>query len=62
MRWALGYPTDDMSWDELKDLATKTTNEYHYGFISQNIGNICYQDFIYSNGGRFLQKIISDVR
>ena len=46
------YPTDDMSWDELKDLATKTTNEYHYGFISQNIGNICYQDFIYSNGGR----------
>ena len=46
------YPTDDMSWDELKDLATKTTNEYHYGFISQNIGNICYPDFIYSNGGR----------
>ena len=46
------YPKDGMSWDELLDLAKKTTTKDHYGFAAQNAGNICYQDFIYSNGGR----------
>lgn len=46
------YPTDGMSWDELLEVAQKTTGEYHYGFIAQNTGNVCYQNFIYSNGGR----------
>lgn len=48
----LAYPKDGMSWDELLDLAKKTTTENHYGFAAQNTGNVCYQDFIYSNGGR----------
>lgn len=46
------YPTDAMTWDQLLDLAQKVTNDQHYGFVAQNAGNVCYQDFIYSNGGR----------
>lgn len=48
----VAYPRDGMSWDELLDVAKKTTNADHYGFIAQNTGNVCYQDFVYSNGGR----------
>ena len=48
----LEYPKDGMSWDELSELAQKATNDQHYGFVAQNAGNVCYQDFIYSNGGR----------
>lgn len=48
----LEYPKDNMTWDQLLELAKKATNENHYGYIVQNAGNICYQDFIYSNGGR----------
>lgn len=46
------YPKDGMSWEELLDLAQKTTTENHYGFASVNTGNVCYQNFIYSNQGR----------
>lgn len=46
------YPKDDMSWEELLDLAQKTTTESHYGFAATNTGNVCYQNFIYSNEGR----------
>lgn len=30
------YPTDDMSWDELKDLATKTTNDTLWIYFSEH--------------------------
>ena len=46
------YPTDDMSWEDLLSLAKQTTTQDHYGFAAQNAGNVCYQDFIYSNKGR----------
>lgn len=46
------YPKDGMTWDELSSLAQKLTNDQHYGFVAQNTGNVCYQNFIYSNGGR----------
>jgi multiple sugar transport system substrate-binding protein len=52
----IAYPTDQMTWSELLDLAEKTTTENQYGFAVQNAGNVCYQDFIYSNGG----TIVSD--
>lgn len=46
------YPTDAMSWEELLELAKKVTTDEHYGFIANTSGNSCYQNFIYSNGGR----------
>lgn len=50
------YPQPGWTWDDLLEKAQALTNENHYGFASRSSGNSGYQNFVFQNGGSFLDE------
>lgn len=50
------YPQPGWTWDDLLEKAQALTNESHYGFVSRPDGNSGYQNFVFQNGGSFMDE------
>lgn len=52
----VGYPEAGWTWEDLRETAKALTNDTHYGFVSRSDGNVGYQNFVFENGGFFMDE------
>lgn len=50
------YPQPDWTWEDLLETAKALTNETHYGIVVNPDGNSGYQNYVFQNGGSFLDE------
>jgi multiple sugar transport system substrate-binding protein len=50
------YPEAGWTWDDLLETAQALTNESHYGIVSRPDANSGYQNFVFENGGSFVDE------
>lgn len=50
------YPQPGWTWDDLLETAKALTNETHYGIVVNPDGNSGYQNYVFQNGGSFLDE------
>ena len=52
----VAYPEAGWTWEDMLETAKALTNESHYGFVARPDGNSGYQNFVFQNGGGFLDE------